>query len=96
MLARLVRRVSQDSQEPKVDPEVLVSPALASLVHLDFVENPENLVSMGSQGNQVYLDLRVSVEEEECCMMGVRRARERNCDHRNFTPYFTYRTNIKP
>lgn len=77
VLARLARRVSQGSQESKVGPEVLVSLALALLVHLDFVENPENLVSMDFQGNQVYLDRRVSVEEEECCILGVFRARER-------------------
>lgn len=64
-LALLVRRVSKDTLVSKVVPVGPGSPAVGFQEHLDFVENPENLVSLGFQGHQVCLDRRVSDEEEK-------------------------------
>lgn len=59
-MAHLERKVSQDSQGRRVVLVALVRLALAMPEHPAFVENPESLVYLGCQGNQVYLDQEVS------------------------------------
>lgn len=64
-LAQLVRKDSKASQAPRVVPAALASPALATSEPQASVANQENLVFLGCQGSQVYLDREVSVDREE-------------------------------